>query len=107
MVYIHLKLLLFYLCKKIDFFLFHFDYYYQMVLVASIENVDEILHKYGVAIIPSILDDDECDKMNNGIWDTLETLTQKFDIPMKRDNPKTWIEMQKIISNAFNANSTF
>jgi len=64
--------------------------------VASPENVREVLDKYGVAIIPSILDEDECNKMNDGMWDTLETLTHKFEIPIKRDDPKTWIEMKKL-----------
>jgi hypothetical protein len=64
--------------------------------IASLENVKEIIDKYGVAIIPNILNDIECENMNDGIWNTLELLTSNFDIPIKKENTDTWIEIKKL-----------
>jgi len=71
--------------------MYEFDKY-----IASNENVLEVLNKYGVAIIPSVLNEEECNEMNNGMWDTLEFLTRNFETPINRDNPNTWREMTKL-----------
>lgn len=44
----------------------------------DIYNVESILDTYGVAIIPSILDNNECDQMVNDMWDYLEHITQEW-----------------------------
>lgn len=54
------------------------------------ETVCETLNKYGVAVIPSLLDAEECEKMTSGMWDYLEHVTQKFDVPILRKNPSTY-----------------
>jgi hypothetical protein len=64
--------------------------------IATKNNVVEVVEKYGVAIIPNILDDEECEQMNKGMWDTLEFMTQTWDTPIDRCNPETWREMQKL-----------
>lgn len=33
------------------------------------ETLEETIKKYGVAIIPNVLDDRECNKIVSGIWD--------------------------------------
>ena len=35
-------------------------------ITATIDNIHEKLREYGVAIIPSVLDDSECTAMNEG-----------------------------------------
>lgn len=64
--------------------------------IANKDNILNVLNYYGVAIIPSILSDEECEKMNAGIWDTLEHSTSKYNIPINRNKPETWREMQKL-----------
>jgi len=54
------------------------------------ETVDEMLEKYGVAVIPGVLDEFECNAMAFGMWNFLEHATSKFDVPIKRDDPATW-----------------
>ena len=62
--------------------------------IANMENVQQILDEFGVAIIPNILSDEECQSMNTGIWDTLEYLTADWEKPISRNNTDTWREMK-------------
>ena len=54
------------------------------------ENVMDVLEQYGVAIIPSILSESECDAMQRGMWDTLEHVTSRWDQPISRDEQSSW-----------------
>lgn len=71
------------------------DYQFEKY-IATNDTITEILEKYGVAVIPGVLNDIECLQMNNGMWDVLEKLTEKFDIPIKRDETSSWREIQKL-----------
>lgn len=53
-------------------------------------TVKETLEIYGVAVIPSLLDEKECEHLASGMWDFLEQITQKFETPMKRNDPTTY-----------------
>jgi ectoine hydroxylase-related dioxygenase (phytanoyl-CoA dioxygenase family) len=55
-----------------------------------VDNVLEQLDKYGVAVIPNVLDQKEVSKMKEGIWDTLEYLSSWCDVPINRNNPESW-----------------
>ena len=70
------------------------SYYEFEKYIATSENVKNVLDTYGVAIIPNILDEEECQAMNNGIWDTLEHLTGNWTTPINRTNPDSWREMK-------------
>ena len=51
------------------------------------------LNNYGVAIIPNLLNNDECDQINNGIWNYFEYISKDWKgefIPIKKNNSKTW-----------------
>ena len=39
--------------------------------VCSKETLEQTITEYGVAIIPNVLDENECENMVNGIWDFL------------------------------------
>lgn len=60
------------------------------------QTMEETLKKYGVAIIPSVLNKDECNDMIKGMWETLEYITQDFENtktdggPIKREDESTW-----------------
>ena len=51
------------------------DYEYEKY-VCNKTNLKETLEEYGVAIIPSILNEEECNKMNSGMWDYFEHITK-------------------------------
>ena len=57
--------------------------------VTTIPNVSDTLARYGVAIIPNVLDAQECNEMKTGMWDYLETITANMDIPIERANTQT------------------
>jgi len=61
------------------------------------ENLTKTLNEYGVAIIPSILNDEECDNLVSGTWDFFEHITQGWDKPIKRNNKETWKEIYKLM----------
>lgn len=88
------------------------DTYAYKKYVATKENVKEKLEKYGVAIIPNVLNEEECDAMYNGMWESIEHITQKINepipIPESKDGyiipkhlknppviPKTWVPIKK------------
>ena len=50
------------------------DEYEYEKYIATPDNVMDIINQYGVAIIPSLLNDEECEKMATGMWDTLEDI---------------------------------
>ena len=56
----------------------------------NIENLKSTIQKYGVAIIPSVLDNEECENLVNGIWDFLEHITQNWDKPINRLDNSSW-----------------
>ena len=58
--------------------------------ITDIDNLKNTLDEYGVAIIPSVLDENECVAMEDGMWNTLETWTNTWDLPITRDNPESW-----------------
>ena len=60
--------------------------------VANIDNIKIKLEEYGVAIIPNVLNNEECNKINDGIWDFFEHLTKEWkdNIPIDRNNVKSW-----------------
>ena len=55
-------------------------------------KIKEKVKKYGVAIVPEVLDKDEIENVKNGVWDYLEHITQNYDNPIDRNNDKTWKE---------------
>ena len=64
--------------------------------LATIDNVSDVLNKYGVAIIPDVLTGTECENMFNDFWKYLEHLTQKWDTPIKKNNVDSWKEYKKL-----------
>lgn len=64
--------------------------------ITNLDTVKQTLVKYGVAIIPNILSEAECQAMNDGIWDALEHLTSEWEFPIDRNNQDSWREMRKL-----------
>jgi hypothetical protein len=62
----------------------------------DINNLQDTINKYGVAIIPNILNDIECKKMESDMWDYLEHITQKWDIPINRLDSTSWNQIYNL-----------
>ena len=61
------------------------------------ENLTKTLEKYGVAIIPSVLNDEECSNIVSGTWDFFEHITQGWETPIQRNNKASWKEIYKLM----------
>lgn len=64
--------------------------------VCGKENLKEMIGLHGVAIIPGVLDESECDSMVSKMWDFFEHITEKWDKPLRRDDEDTWREFYKL-----------
>ena len=64
--------------------------------IATKDNVKDVLNQFGVAIIPNILNKQECKSMVGEVWDFFEHITQNWKIPIDRNNPDSWKEIYKL-----------
>lgn len=64
--------------------------YEQDKYICTPDMAKETLEKYGVAIIPDVLNEDECHEFVNKIWDYFKYITQTWETPISKDNPETW-----------------
>mgnify|MGYP003654841920 FL=1 len=71
-------------------------YEYEKYLATS-ESIKETLDKFGVAIIPNILDEEECKKMTTGMFDFFEHITSPWEKPFKIGDRSTWRELYKLM----------
>src|SRR4051794_13474745 len=53
----------------------------------TLDTLKETLETYGVAILPKVLDEKECQHMMDEMWNYLETVTKK---QIRRDDESTW-----------------
>tara|TARA_B100001248_G_C27322876_1_gene427605 strand:+ start:106 stop:1077 length:972 start_codon:yes stop_codon:yes gene_type:complete len=63
---------------------------------SSIDTFQDKLKKYGVAIIPNVLNEKEIKNFQNGIWDYLEHLTKNFEEPINRNNESSWRSLRDL-----------
>ena len=62
-------------------------------------DVLRILKEKGAAILPGVLNPEECDSMNLGMWETVEHLTSGLEKPVKRDVPESYAGVFKLVPN--------
>jgi len=65
------------------------EYEYESYLTTPEQYMD-MIEEYGFAILPGILDSDECDCIETGIWNYLEKSSHTREIPIERNLPNTW-----------------
>ena len=65
------------------------QYEYEKYVCTS-DNLKETLEQFGVAIIPNVINEEQCKVMRDGLWESIEHITQHFEVPMKRDDVSTW-----------------
>jgi len=68
-----------------------------MSYITSMKNLRETILEYGVAIIPSVLNDVECESIVNGLWDYFEHITKEWPVPINRESRNTWREIYKLL----------
>lgn len=64
--------------------------------VTTVDGLRDTVAKFGVAIIPNVLTSAECDMMMSGVWDFFEHITQKWDLPIDRENSETWTSLYEL-----------
>ena len=62
----------------------------------DVEHLKETIDKYGVAVIPNVLNNKVCKKLMIEMWDFFEHITQNFKTPIKRNNPETYKQLFKL-----------
>lgn len=55
------------------------------------------LAREGVAYVPRVLDAVECAAMEDGMWSFFERLTSGWDLPLRRDQPESWLGYFKLL----------
>lgn len=62
----------------------------EMITAKRHDEIKYILEKFGVCIVPNVLNEDECNSVfNEMIWD-FERRTTTLDTPFRFDDPSTW-----------------
>ncbi len=56
----------------------------------------DVLLEHGVAIVPSVLNAEECAAFDKGFWDSLAHLTSAWPVPISKDKPESWRELSKL-----------
>ena len=64
--------------------------------ICTKENLKQTIELYGVAIIPKVLPEIECDVMVNEIWNFFEHITKEWEKPINRNNKDSWREFYKL-----------
>lgn len=54
------------------------------------DGLRDTLATYGVAIVPSVLSEKECLDFEQGMWDTLATISSTWPMPISKDNTDSW-----------------
>lgn len=72
------------------------DTYQELKYNTTVENLQATIDEFGVAVIPNILDDNECEKLLSEMWDYFETITKTWDTPINRNDKNTWREIYNL-----------
>ena len=64
--------------------------------VCTKETLKATIDLYGVAVIPSILNEEECNNMVKGIWDFFEHISNSWEMPINRNNKESWSGFYKL-----------
>ena len=72
-------------------------YQYEKYVVDDLNNLKDTIDQYGVAIVKDVLNGEEINRMNIGMWNFLGDITGNFDTPITRDNPQSWKSYSKLM----------
>lgn len=60
--------------------------------IVNEESVMESLQKYGVAVVPNVLNREECENGFNGMWNYFEHISQNWEHPLQKNNTSSYRE---------------
>ena len=72
-------------------------YHYEKYVVDDLDNLKDTIDQYGVAIVKDVLNGEEINRMNIGMWNFLGDITGNFDTPITRDNQQSWKSYSKLM----------
>jgi hypothetical protein len=58
--------------------------------VCDKNTLKQTLEEYGVAIIPNVINEIECEEMRDGMWSFFEHISQRWSKPIDRNDVKIW-----------------
>lgn len=64
--------------------------------IATPEKFREILNKFGVAIIPRVINEEQCANTISKKWDYFEHISQTWEVPINRNDKKSWKSFWKL-----------
>jgi ectoine hydroxylase-related dioxygenase (phytanoyl-CoA dioxygenase family) len=70
---------------------------YTKKFFTDFENVDKTFAKYGVAVIPNILDESESDMIVSQLWGYFEHVSANWETPINRNDSTSWQHMRKLV----------
>lgn len=65
------------------------NYFYKRY-ATSIEDIHTTLDKYGVAIVPNVLSNEECQSMVEATWTFFEGISSRWNTPINRNDIPSW-----------------
>lgn len=63
--------------------------------VSNSEEIQRLIKKNGFVIVKDVLNANECKEMIDGIWDSMEKITAKLNVPLDRNKSSTWGSIKK------------
>lgn len=60
------------------------------------ENLKYTIDKYGVAVIPNVLTQQECETSLSEMWSYFEHITKSWNLPLNRNNPNSYVQFYKL-----------
>lgn len=73
------------------------DQYEYTKYIATKDTLRDTIANYGVAIIPSVLNDEECQSIVDGLWDYFEHISKKWEVPIQRENQDSWKQIYSLL----------
>jgi hypothetical protein len=64
------------------------------IITDDVDQALQIFKERGVVILTNVLNDEECQQMRDGAWDTAEFLTEKLPIPVDRYDQATYTSLR-------------
>lgn len=65
-------------------------------VVSDASEIREKINQYGVAILEGVLNKEDINNMNKGMFDYLEHITKNFDCPITEDNEESWKQYRQL-----------
>lgn len=62
----------------------------------NVEGLRDTLNRYGVAIIPNVLNENECRQMLDGLWNFFEHITIGWGKPILRNDEESWKQIYNL-----------